>query len=89
MGKLSEPNNFWFVYILQCSDESLYTGISNDIEARIKTHNCGKGAKYTRSRLPVKLVYMEKFFNKSGALKREIELKKLSRKKKLNLIKSK
>ncbi len=77
-----------YVYILLCSDHTLYTGWTNDLESRISSHNAGTGAKYTRTRLPVKLVYCEKLNTKSEALKREIEIKKLSRKKKLELIKS-
>lgn len=76
----------YYVYILKCSDNSLYTGITNDLEKRIKMHNAGKGAKYTRSRLPVEYCYFEKHNSKSDALKRECEIKKLSRKKKELLI---
>lgn len=75
-----------YVYILECSDKTLYTGWTNDINKRIERHNSGKGAKYTRGRLPVKLVYFELLDNKSLALKREIEIKKLSKKDKLLLI---
>ena len=74
------------IYILLCSDNTLYTGWTNDLEGRISCHNAGRGAKYTRTRLPVQLVYYEKFAEKSQALKRESEIKKLSRKKKLELI---
>ncbi|MDB3880754.1 GIY-YIG nuclease family protein [Gammaproteobacteria bacterium] len=76
----------WAVYILECSDGSFYTGISNNVEARINTHNASKGAKYTKSRLPVTLVFQENTFNKSESLRREIEIKKLTRKKKRELI---
>jgi putative endonuclease len=76
----------WVVYILECSDGSFYTGISNNVEARINTHNASKGAKYTKSRLPVTLVFEENTFNKSESLRREIEIKKLTRKKKRELI---
>jgi putative endonuclease len=72
--------------MLECSDRSFYTGITNDVKKRIETHNTGKGAKYTRSRLPVKLIYQEKHSSKSSAMKREIEIKKYSRLKKENLI---
>lgn len=75
-----------FVYILECADKTLYTGWTTCIEARLKAHNDGTGAKYTKSRLPVRLVYNEEFADKSSALKREIEIKKLARKQKLNLI---
>ncbi|MGO1469723.1 MAG: GIY-YIG nuclease family protein [Tissierella sp.] len=77
----------FYTYILKCSDNTLYTGFTNDIEKRLITHNKGIGAKYTRGRLPVKLVYKEKFNTKSEALKREHFIKKLSRKKKIELIK--
>lgn len=76
----------WAVYILECSDGSFYTGISNNVEARINTHNASKGAKYTKSRLPVTLVFQENILTKSESLRREIEIKKLTRKKKMELI---
>jgi putative endonuclease len=76
----------FFCYLLECIDESLYCGYTNNIEKRIKKHNDGKGAKYTKTRLPVKLVYFEKFDSKSDALKREHYIKKLSRKEKLKII---
>jgi putative endonuclease len=75
----------WYVYILECSDKSLYTGITNNIEKRIKTHNAGKGSKSLLGKLPVKLVYSEKADNRSEALKREAVIKKLTRKEKLLL----
>ena len=78
----------WFVYMLECADGSLYTGISNDLARRIESHNAGKGAKYTRSRLPVKLVYSEAAPDKSEALKKEIKMKQMSRKDKLELIRT-
>lgn len=77
-----------YTYILKCADSTLYCGWTNDLEKRIKTHNDGKGAKYTRSRLPVSLVYYEKFESSVEAQKREREIKKLSRSEKLNLIKN-
>jgi putative endonuclease len=76
----------WFVYIVRCSDKSLYTGITTDVAGRIKIHNSGKGAKYTRSRRPVKLVYKEAMRSESAARKREAEIKKLSRLEKLSLL---
>jgi putative endonuclease len=76
----------YFVYILQCSDQTFYTGITDDIDKRIKVHESGKGSKYVRSRLPVMLVYFEKLSDKSKALKREIFIKLLTRKQKENLI---
>ena len=79
-------NNEWFVYIVECSDKSLYTGITNNLEKRIKTHNEGKGAKYTKPRRPVFLKYFESVSNKSDASKREIAIKSLSRNQKIKLI---
>ena len=76
----------YYVYILECSDGSLYTGITNNLEKRIKTHNSKLGAKYTRSRLPVKLVYYETVETKSLALKREYEIKQKSKQEKIFLI---
>ena len=79
----------YFVYIALCSDDTLYTGYTDDIKSRENTHNGlnkSQGAKYTRSRRPIKIVHTEKFDNKSDAMKREIEIKKLSRKQKLSLI---
>ena len=75
-----------YVYILKCKDSSLYTGWTTDIEKRLKAHNSGKGAKYTKSRKPVELVYKEEFDNKSDALRREAAIKSLTRKQKLALI---
>ena len=69
----------WFVYILECADGSLYTGITRDLDARIKIHNDGTGAKYTRGRLPVKLIYSEATENRSSASRREHEIKQLTR----------
>jgi len=75
----------WFVYILECADGSLYTGIARDLDARIQIHNEGTGAKYTRGRLPVKLIYSEASTNRSSALRREHEIKQLPRQSKLAL----
>jgi len=69
----------WYVYMLLCSDQSLYTGVATDIEARVATHNAGKGAKYTRGRLPVKLVYYERIGAHGAALSREHAIKRLRR----------
>ena len=77
----------WFVYILRCGDGTLYTGITSDIEKRFKAHSSGKGAKYTRGRGPLNLVYKEACVDHSAALKREAEIKKLSREEKEKLIK--
>lgn len=79
----------FYVYILECRDNTLYTGYTVDIDERIIKHNEGIGAKYTRGRIPVKLVYLEEYENKSDALKRECALKKLSRQEKLALINNK
>ncbi len=79
-------DNLWNLYILRCCDGSLYTGITIDLKKRIAAHNSGKGAKYTRSRKPVELVYWEACADHSAALKREIEVKALSRDEKLKLI---
>lgn len=74
----------WFVYILECSDETLYTGITNDLDKRIAAHNAGKGAKYTKGRGPVKLKYCFMHSSKSSALKREIEIKSWAKEEKLS-----
>jgi putative endonuclease len=78
----------WFVYIVKCNDGTLYTGIAVDVEARIKAHNNGTGAKYTEPRRPVTLLYKEEYSNQSEATKREYAIKKLSRRQKLKLIKT-
>ena len=75
-----------FTYILECSDGSLYTGWTNDLERRLKAHNTGKGAKYTKSRRPVKLVYFESFSTKQEAMRREWEIKQLKRQEKEKMI---
>ena len=75
----------WKLYILRCGDGSLYTGITTDVERRLEEHRSGKGAKYTRGRTPLELVYKEECPDKSAALKRELELKALSREEKLKL----
>lgn len=76
----------YFLYILQCCDDTLYTGITNDLDNRMEMHRSGKGSKYVRSRLPFEIVHTEEFADKSSALKREIEIKKLSKQQKLLLI---
>jgi len=78
----------YYVYILRCSDNTLYTGITTDLKRRIKEHNGGDGAKYTSNKTPVKCVFSERHLNRSSATKREIEIKKWRRAKKLVLIKS-
>ena len=75
-----------YTYILLCADHTLYTGWTNDLKKRVRTHNRGAGAKYTRSRLPVKLVYWEVFPTKEEAMAREYAIKQLSRKQKEALI---
>lgn len=76
-----------YIYIVECRDNTLYTGYSTDLDKRIKTHNSKKGAKYTRGRTPVVLKYYEEFDNKADAAKRESQIKKLKRTKKLRLFK--
>lgn len=87
MSENINENKYW-VYIMECGDGSLYTGITNDIGKRLAVHNSGKGAKYTRGRLPVKVVYKEIVSGKGVALSRERAIKKLSRDEKLELLKS-
>lgn len=72
----------WFCYLLVCADGTLYCGITNDLEKRLDAHNAGEGAKYTRGRTPVKIVYREKCSDKSSALKRELQIKRLTREQK-------
>ena len=76
----------WYIYILRCGDDTLYTGITDDVEKRFAAHCAGKGAKYTRGRGPLTLVYTEEAEDKSAALKREHAIKKLPRAEKLKLI---
>ncbi len=76
----------WYVYIIKCSDNTFYTGASPDVEARLKAHNSRKGAKYTRGRVPVELIYTEPHPSKNRALRREYEIKNLTRKQKTDLI---
>lgn len=79
-------NMSWVVYILRCSDGTLYTGITNNVDARMEEHNAGTGAKYTRGRTPVRLVYQADVASRSAALKEEYRLKQLSRREKQLLI---
>ena len=76
----------WYLYILRCGDGTLYTGITTDVEKRLEIHRAGKGAKYTRGRLPLELVYRECCENHSHALKRELAVKKLTRQEKEKLV---
>ena len=78
--------NTWKLYILRCGDGSLYTGITTDVEKRLETHRSGKGAKYTRGRGPLELVYREGCGSHSQALRREAEVKRMSRQQKCELI---
>jgi predicted GIY-YIG superfamily endonuclease len=75
----------WFVYMLRCADGSLYTGVAKDVERRTREHNDGKGAKYTRGRGPVTLVYSEQCEDRGGAVKRELIIKRMNRAQKLRL----
>jgi putative endonuclease len=77
----------WCVYMLLCDDNTIYTGITNDLKKRFENHILGKGAKYLRGRKPLEIVYTENFQNRSMATKREMEIKKLNRRKKEALIK--
>jgi putative endonuclease len=79
----------WFVYIVKCADQTLYTGATNDLGKRLQAHNLNQGAKYTRGRTPVTLVYQEKFPNKSAAMSREYQIKQLTRGQKLELVNEK
>lgn len=76
----------YYTYILECADKTLYCGYTNDVEARVRTHNEGEGAKYTRPRLPVRAVYVEEFETRSEAMSREAKIKRLTRAEKLALI---
>ena len=77
-----------YTYIVKCSDETLYTGWTNNLKKRLEAHNSGKGAKYTKNRRPVELVYFEEYDTKQEAMQREYAIKQLSRQKKLALIHS-
>jgi putative endonuclease len=77
----------WVCYLLRCADDTLYCGITNNLDRRFKTHNSGTASKYTRTRLPVELVYTESFADRSLASKRESEVKQFTRAEKLALIK--
>jgi len=72
----------WIVYMVRCNDNSIYTGISNDLKKRLETHAKGNGSKYVKTRLPFKLIYIEECQSRSNALKREIKIKKLNKKNK-------
>lgn len=83
MGGVSSDH---FVYVLQCADETLYTGYTTDVERRVEEHGAGEGAKYTRGRTPVELVHVEAFDSKSAAMSREWEIKQLRREEKERLV---
>ena len=85
MGTKKQKAN-WFIYILECGDGSLYTGITKDLERRVQQHNDGKGSRYTRTHLPVKLCYSESCATRSEALIREAAIKTLPRTKKEELV---
>ena len=76
----------WYLYILRCKDNTLYTGITTDVARRLDAHRSGKGAKYTRGRCPLELIYQEHCGTHSEALKRELEIKAMSRKKKEEMV---
>jgi len=78
----------WYVYIIECRDDKLYTGITTNVEQRIKEHNSGKGCRFTKFRGPVKLLYKKKFSDRKEAGRKEREIKGLSRAKKLKLVKA-
>ena len=78
----------WICYILRCADDTLYCGITNDEKKRVAAHNAGTAAKYTRTRVPVELVFVEKCADRSDASRREMSIKKLTREQKLHLIRS-
>jgi putative endonuclease len=79
----------WYVYILRCSDGSFYTGITNNVPERLKMHNAGNGAKYTKGRRPVALIYRERSANRSSAQRREVQIKKWRKLNKEKLIQDK
>ena len=78
----------YYTYILRCGDDTLYTGFTTDLEHRLQTHNAGKGAKYTKARLPVEIIYHEEYPTKEEAMRREAAIKKLTRKQKIELMKN-
>jgi putative endonuclease len=90
MGPFPRKNGFmgdrWSVYIVECADSTLYTGVARSVRARLIAHNRGKGARYTRGRLPVRLLYQEDDLSKGEAQRRESAIKRLQRKEKLRLI---
>jgi len=83
---MNRKSKRYYVYIVVCADDTFYTGYTNDIESRVNKHNKGKGAKYTRGRVPVKLIYREEHNSKSSAMKREYQIKKLTHREKVFMI---
>lgn len=88
-GGLCMQKNSNVTYMLRCSDGTLYTGWTNNIEKRLKAHNEGKGGKYTRTRIPVELVYLEEYDTRQEAMSREVQIKRLTRRDKEELIRKK
>ena len=86
MGESESGTSIWSVYLLGCADGSLYTGIAKDVSSRVAQHNRGTGAKYTRGRLPVQLLFAEVVGDRGAALRREHAIKRLTRAQKLRLI---
>ncbi|MET0068911.1 MAG: GIY-YIG nuclease family protein [Candidatus Thiodiazotropha sp.] len=84
--KPSNPPRYWTVYMVRCADRTIYTGIARDLVRRVAEHNSGSGAKYTRGRAPVELVFAEDLNSHGEALRREYEIKQMSRARKLRLI---
>ena len=85
-GPIEMENNMNYTYLLECSDGTFYCGWTNDLEKRVKAHNSGRGAKYTKPRRPVRLVWYETFETKEEAMSREVKVKRLSRKQKDELV---
>ena len=83
---MEKNSSSWYVYIIECKDGKLYTGITNNLEGRIKQHNRGRGCRFTKYRSPVKLLYNEECISKAMALSREARIKSFTRAKKLELI---
>ncbi len=87
-GTLETVMSKWYLYIARCKDGTFYTGITTNLESRLKRHNLGKASRYTRTRRPLKIVYAKKFENRISAAKEEFEIKKLSHSNKEELIKA-
>ena len=85
-GVAAEPSEPWFLYILECGDGTYYTGVTKDLERRVAQHNAGRASRYTRTHLPVKLVYSERCESRTAALVRECAVKALPREKKEKLV---